>query len=209
MCILPMKNRVEVEATITVRRNDCQATDIAFEFDEESSLQRIKIGPEDTVHKINTAKDREELIVRYARAGISCQRIEDNSIWATSPSCSACKFFSVENVSILGSRSFNTNSVSYRVLVPSMPKLHAIERDLRKLGMDPIVTDIYESSRTILTKRENEVIRTCYRQGFFDPVRKNNLTQMARELGISPASLSELIRRALKKIITDYIDTLE
>lgn len=204
-----MKNRVEVEATITVRRSDCLATEMAFEYDKDSAMQRIKIGAENTTHKINTTKDREELIVNYAKAGISCQRIEDSSLWATSPSCSACKFFSMENVSILGSRSANSSSVSYRVLFPSMPKLHAVERDLKKLGLDPVVTDIYESSRTILTRRESEVIRTCFRQGFFDPVRKNNLTQMARELGISPASLSELIRRALKKLITDYIDTLE
>lgn len=204
-----MKNRVEVEATITVRRDDCLATDIAFDYDTDSSMQRVKIGPESTTHKINTTKDREELIVKYARAGIACQRIEDDSLWANSPSCAACKFFSNENVSILGSRSVNSTSVSYRVLCPSMPKLHAIERDLKKLGLDPVITEIYESSRTLLTKRESEVIRTCFRQGFFDPVRKNNLTQMARELGISPASLSELIRRALKKLITEYIDKLD
>ncbi len=204
-----MKNKVEIEATITVKRNDCVATDNAFAYDENASLQRIKIGSDVTVHKIITKKGREELIRRYSRMGLSCQRIGDNALWVSSPSCASCKFLSLENVSILGSKSTEPDRVSYRILVPSISKLKAIERDAKKLGMEPVVSEIYESSRMLLTDREREVLIALYRAGFFDPVRSKNLTQLARDLDISPASLSEILRRTLKKIITEYIDKME
>jgi predicted DNA binding protein len=64
-----------------------------------------------------------------------------------------------------------------------------------------------ERARTpnMLTKRQEEVLLLAYELGYFDQPRRIDLHSLASMLKLSPPTLSELLRRAQKKVITEYI----
>ncbi|MFD1684858.1 helix-turn-helix domain-containing protein [Halobellus litoreus] len=58
-----------------------------------------------------------------------------------------------------------------------------------------------------LTDRQHEALRTAYELGYFDIPRKASLEDVAAELGISPSSVSERLRRAQTQLIEETVAT--
>lgn len=56
-----------------------------------------------------------------------------------------------------------------------------------------------------LTPRQAAILETAMERGFFDYPRKINLHQLAKESGVRPATLSEILRRAQKKALKEYL----
>ena len=54
---------------------------------------------------------------------------------------------------------------------------------------------------------EKEIIFSLYEYGYFDPERKMSLTQIAEQMDISTAALSEILRKTLRKIVKDYVES--
>jgi predicted DNA binding protein len=57
-----------------------------------------------------------------------------------------------------------------------------------------------------LTAKEYEILRLALERGFFDYPKKIRLEELAKLLGISKSTTSELLRRAIKKVIEEYIE---
>jgi predicted DNA binding protein len=93
----------------------------------------------------------------------------------------------------------------YEVLIQSPGKLRILERGLRKIGMKLVILGSYSRSSMELTERQWEIIKKAYEEGYFDHDRKTSLTTMAKEIGISPAGLSDIMRRGVEKIVQDYL----
>ena len=90
------------------------------------------------------------------------------------------------------------------MLVKSKGNLEKITKDLKAKGLDPLVT-LHEMPKE-LTAREREIIYEVYAHGFFDQMRKASLTEIAKNLGISTATLSESLRRTLRKIVRGFLE---
>lgn len=58
-----------------------------------------------------------------------------------------------------------------------------------------------------LTDRQHEALRTAYERGYFDIPRQASLEDVAGELGITPSSLSERLRRAQTQLIEETVAT--
>jgi predicted DNA binding protein len=57
-----------------------------------------------------------------------------------------------------------------------------------------------------LTKREIEILRKAYNEGYFEYPKRKNSIELANELGISKVALVQIIRKAMKKLIKKYLD---
>ena len=77
---------------------------------------------------------------------------------------------------------------------------------MRDNGLEPSVT--YHDFPKDLTDREREILYEVYVHGFFDQMRKSSLTDIAKNLGVSTATLSEGLRRTLRKIVRDYLEDM-
>ncbi len=55
-----------------------------------------------------------------------------------------------------------------------------------------------------LTSRQRSLVEMALEEGFFDFPRRITLRQLAKKMGVSTATVSEILRRAEKKIITAY-----
>jgi len=58
-----------------------------------------------------------------------------------------------------------------------------------------------------LTDRQHEALRIAYELGYFDIPRNASLEDVAAELGISPSSVSERLRRAQTQLIEETVAT--
>jgi hypothetical protein len=65
---------------------------------------------------------------------------------------------------------------------------------------DPVFVD-----RSRLTHRQLEIMETAYEMGYFDRPRQSNATDIAAEIGISPATFREHLSAAESKILEDLL----
>ena len=57
-----------------------------------------------------------------------------------------------------------------------------------------------------LTNRQREVLRTAYREGYFERPREVNATEIGEELGISQSTVAEHLSAAQRKLFGDVFD---
>jgi len=90
-------------------------------------------------------------------------------------------------------------------LAPNTP-LNGVLAELEREKIDANLVKIAQmpESRS-LTARQEEIIRLAFERGYFDYPRKVGVRLLAKEIGISPSSLSELLRRAERKILYEYL----
>ncbi|MHB1908481.1 MAG: helix-turn-helix domain-containing protein [Nitrososphaerales archaeon] len=99
------------------------------------------------------------------------------------------------------------DSISWKVLVKD---LNSMKSTLSSLDSDSgEETRIEEVSNfgfeNLLTSRQKEVLLKATQLGYFEFPRKKGLTEIAETIGISPATLSEILRSAEAKIMDYYI----
>ena len=61
-------------------------------------------------------------------------------------------------------------------------------------------------NRGKLTDRQSEVLRTAYREGYFERPREANATELAEKLGISQSTFTEHLVAAQRKLFADVFD---
>ncbi|GBC71353.1 hypothetical protein HRbin02_01134 [Candidatus Calditenuaceae archaeon HR02] len=79
---------------------------------------------------------------------------------------------------------------------------------LRERGEEAELTECVEleGHSEILSPQLNVIMRTL-EMGYFDVPRKVSIREAAREFGLSPASLSVMIRRGVRRMVRSYIAT--
>ena len=81
--------------------------------------------------------------------------------------------------------------------------------ELDKKEIDYVMERIgYYHQAPILTPRQKEILQKAYTAGYFEIPRARSLTDLARELNISPSALSELLRRISKRLAENYFQSL-
>ncbi len=63
------------------------------------------------------------------------------------------------------------------------------------------------ADREQLTQRQREILQIALEKGFFDYPRKISVRQLALLAGASASTVSEVLRRAHKKIVSEYLHT--
>ena len=78
-------------------------------------------------------------------------------------------------------------------------------------AMSPLVFDVSHrrTFHTHLTDRQQEVLRTAYEAGYYDWPRECTGKEVARELGVSSAAFSEIIRAAERNTFSALLDESE
>ena len=62
-------------------------------------------------------------------------------------------------------------------------------------------------ARLHLTARQEDVIQTACENGYFDIPKKINLKELADCFDVCPATLCEILQRAERKVISEYVAT--
>ncbi|MCL4344892.1 MAG: helix-turn-helix domain-containing protein [Candidatus Thermoplasmatota archaeon] len=194
-----------IEAVIEVERDDCKITEAIMSMNGVRSISRLKIEPEETLHSVekDSFDDRDMIILRRLSSKVA--KAGQNKVWVYGKSCSACNAMALSDAVVLSSRSIDRKRVHFRVLLQSRGSLRKLMRDLEARNLKPRIIEGPDEIKNEMSEREFSVLKMCYDLGYFENERDASLTEIAKIMGISTSSLSETLRRAMKKIVKDYL----
>ena len=122
--------------------------------------------------------------------------------------CLACSLLSSTHSHLLSANAQKDGKVLWRVMTSSREEIKTLVKRLRDARFDAELVKLAPiDSREVLTRRQEEIIMIAYERGFFETPRKIKLRDLAKMTGVSQATLSEILRKGQKKIVTDYIRT--
>ncbi len=82
----------------------------------------------------------------------------------------------------------------------AMAKLEALGHQVTLEKLTTLEPDMY------LTSYQEDVLMIAYERGYFDSPRKTNLKELASLFGVSIATMSEIIRKAQRKVMAGHFD---
>ena len=107
---------------------------------------------------------------------------------------------------MLGSRTLCDDSVQYRLLLPSLKGLRALETRMKAANLSYTILRVLPYVHQELTDRQREILNIAMESGYFESRSRISLTELSEVIGITPSSLSEILRRSLKKLVNFYFD---
>ncbi len=171
------------------------------------SIVRVNVGDEVSTHLVKLSKPVDRNLLNYLRRnGLKVNIIDEETLWISAPSCSACKALSKAGLLVESGKPGNEDSIIYAVLSPGIKRLRVSIRQLRSSGVKVRVLDMEQLPMPSPTERQLEVLLLAYKMGYFD--REVNLKELARQLGLSISTVSELLRKTLKKVVTHYFEEI-
>lgn len=129
-----------------------------------------------------------------------------SSVWLESEGCDACNTILEHNAFLISGKSMEDNIIAYSFIVPTFESYRGLLNDLKKAGYKVNVLKIgkFEQQIGVLTENQERIFWLALKSGFFDYPRQVKISQLAAKLGISPATLSEIMRRGTRRLLEHY-----
>jgi predicted DNA binding protein len=106
----------------------------------------------------------------------------------------------------ISGRTTGEGRVVWNLIVSKNKPLQKLVNSLRAKGVS---VELHKLSRIddqeILTARQEEILQVALDRGFFDHPKKVGLRELARTFNISASTLSEVLRKGLKKIVEQHL----
>lgn len=119
--------------------------------------------------------------------------------------CLVCRLLANTDCFLTSSTSTKEGRLEWSLLVTEREPLQELMRNLEKVGADPKLirlTDI--DDKDALTARQEQITRMAFEKGYFDFPRKIGLKQLAKIFGVSTSTLSEIMRKGQRRIMSRY-----
>jgi predicted DNA binding protein len=129
-----------------------------------------------------------------------------SSVWLEE-GCEVCNTILSHDAFLVSGNSLENNIINYSFMAPTFEAYRGIVNDLEKAGYAVNILKIgkFKQRVGVLTKNQEKVFWFALKSGFFDYPRKISLAELAANLGISPATLSEVIRRGTRRLLEHYL----
>ncbi|MGC8645838.1 MAG: helix-turn-helix domain-containing protein [Thermoplasmata archaeon] len=190
-----------LEVELSVRREDCRASNVLSKYGKGGILVNLNIGRDESSHLLELNKNYRDVAASLRREGVNVSYVQRGKILALSPSCSSCKALAIENSVILSARAEGKSMVTYRLLSDKSSLKRVVKR-LEDDGIDfKIIKEVPYVALSCLTPRQSEIVLFALLNGYFDVKRRTSLASIAKNFSIKPATADLILRRALKKIV--------
>lgn len=196
-------------ATVKVDRGDCEVANFFIPNIAEFSLERVSPGEAQSNHLLSVRHlDRAKM--RSIKEAIpSTTRVGNDKIWCRSRACSACRLMASMDSLIIRSRFHSTQAVEYTILCASPRAAESIVAVLKTGGLRATLLSAGEVAYPLsLTTREIEIMLIAHERGLFDDKRRTTVRELAAELSISATTLSNMIRRSVRKIVELQLESV-
>jgi len=106
----------------------------------------------------------------------------------------------------ISGRTTGEGRVTWNLVVSKNKPLQKLVNSLRAKGVSVELHKLSRiEDREILTARQEEILQVALDRGFFDHPKKVGLRELAKTFNISASTLSEVLRKGLKKIIEQHL----
>ena len=134
-------------------------------------------------------------------------RVENKSaVWLESEGCEVCNTILAHDAFLVSGKSMQNNLITYSFMVPTPEAYKGILTDLERAGHKVTILKVGKFTQQIdvLTENQERIFWLALKSGFFDYPRQIGLTELAAKLGVSPATLSEIMRRGTRRLLEHY-----
>ncbi len=133
--------------------------------------------------------------------------IQGNTVnaWILSKGCEMCRPLEKYGCIVVDGYVSDDGHSSISFVSPSEETTKRIFDSYRREGLEFNVKYLRSFAKSSgLTERQEQVLYLAYRLGYFDYPRRASLKDLGRILGIKESTLSEILRRAMKNLISKY-----
>jgi len=118
--------------------------------------------------------------------------------------CRICEAISEGEIFLIGAETKDDGSFVWKVLSSNKKNISKVIENLNKVQEAKLLSISHLSPTDVLTSRQEEILRIALERGYFDHPRRVTLKELAKMLGVSPSTLSEIIKRGEKRILERY-----
>lgn len=118
-----------------------------------------------------------------------------------SEGCELCRVISSSGAFLLSARA-KGELMKLEVVIPSKQSLRRLVSKLKTFPRFRLIS--MRDGVSDLTERQEEVLLSALRMGYFDLPRRVRTKELAQMLGVSAPTLAELLRRAVRKLVMNY-----
>jgi predicted DNA binding protein len=129
-----------------------------------------------------------------------------SAVWLESKGCEVCNTILSHDAFLVSGKSMQNDIITYSFMVPTFEAYKGIIDDLERLGYEVNVRKIgkFEQQIGVLTENQERIFWLALKSGFFDYPRQIVMAELAAKLGISTATLSEIVRRGTRRLLEHY-----
>ncbi len=129
-----------------------------------------------------------------------------SAVWLESEGCGVCNTILAHDAFLVSGKSMQGNIITYSFMVPTADAYRGILSDLEKAGHKVKILKVgkFEQQIGVLTENQERIFWLALKSGFFDYPRQIGMAELAAKLGISAATLSEIMRRGTRRLLEHY-----
>ena len=161
------------------------------------------------INSNNNSRNMSEIIKRYAVSVSRISKIYDNhyAAVAETPTCMLYSLL-VSSKCFLEYCSSGSNLMRWQIICPSRKKLQSFTAELQRNGIYYRLVSVsrLRHGPATLTRKQTALLKTAVETGYFETPKTATTKALAEKLRTSPSAISDTMRRALKKIVTHYLE---
>lgn len=165
----------------------------------QSVKHLVELDPEE-VRKVRN------LPVELEAAGAKDEVKAKSSVWMESNGCVVCQNILSSDAFLVSGKSMQGYTIMYSFIVPSFEAFQKIMSRMQATGLEVKVMKMgkFEPKAGVLTEKQERIFWLALKGGFFDYPRKVDTVELAAKLQISPSTLSEIMRRGMRRLLESY-----
>lgn len=183
---------------------------------ESLGIQRFKIGDirgftgGSIRHLVKLSSEKLKTIPKYSiRKIVEYKTIKKESIvWIESEGCDVCNAIISHGAFLISGRNTKDFNLIYSFIIPNFDAFKSLISALESnnLKVKVLKVEKLKLKKEILTDNQERILWVALKTGFFDYPRKVDSIELSQKLGISPSTLSEVIRRGVKRLLESYFE---
>jgi len=119
--------------------------------------------------------------------------------------CEVCRLLASTDCFLTSSNTTDDSRLRWSLLVTRRESLQLLIQNLGALDADPKLIKLTEiSDKDALTARQEQITRMAYEKGYFDFPRRIGLKELANSFDVSTSTLSEILRKGQRRIMSRY-----
>jgi len=122
--------------------------------------------------------------------------------------CFGCRELLSTDCFMVSAKSQADGRLEYTIISSQNACLRKLMAKLEAANASPKLVKMKKLSKEeMLTDNQEKIVKMAYQRGYYDFPKRIGVKDLAKIFNISPATLSEILRRGQKKIIESYFES--
>ena len=137
-------------------------------------------------------------------------RVDKNRVMGTvtTHDCPVCSTFAGLDCFLVSASTKGEGKMEWSVFISGDAGLKALCKRLDRNKVEyTIIEKTHHIQKRQITSRQEDIMRIAYDLGYFEFPKRINLEGLSTRLGVSIGTLSEILRRGEKNILSKYFDS--